>query len=71
MLFKKKAPQDSEEIMVMVELWSGKVVRGKCTVADFEDAKADWLKLPTNENDRVFILTIIAHPKEIKRLERV
>lgn len=58
-------------VRVVVTLADGRVVKGKCSEREYAEACYDLRRHSPDPDSRVYILTIIAHPSDIKSIEEL
>lgn len=74
-IFRRKSLPDSSNIRsllrVAVALESGRVVKGKCSEREYAEACYDLRRHSPRPDSLIYILTVIAHPVDIKSIERI
>lgn len=63
-------PQEDTDILVVVTMEDGRVIKGKTSPKMFQDAKFDLGRRNPRPDSLIYILTVIAHPADIKSIER-
>lgn len=61
----------NDEIHVAITMTNGKVIKGRCLEREYADACYDFRRHNPRPDSLIYLLTVIAHPTDIKSIERI